>query len=148
GERAIGLEVTVRPVPARMHDALGNPLVVEMRDLFAEDEVLEQGGTTHADLERVLIVGDDQTLIGGQRYVGTVHLLMELASRAGVGALLVVRGCHGAVLPHHGRKSSGRGGIPSCRRDLARSRQARSLQQGPVASPTVAPASAASHRLR
>ena len=41
-----------------MHDPLGNALVVEVRDLLAEDEVLEQGRAAQPGLERVLVVGD------------------------------------------------------------------------------------------
>ena len=33
-----------------MHDALGNPLVIEVRDLLAEDEVLQQRGAAHSGL--------------------------------------------------------------------------------------------------
>ena len=39
-ERLVALEEPVRARPARVDDALGNPLVVEVRDLLAEDEVL------------------------------------------------------------------------------------------------------------
>jgi hypothetical protein len=34
-----------------MHHALGNALVVEVRDLLAQDEVLEQARAAHARLE-------------------------------------------------------------------------------------------------
>src|SRR4030095_14244100 len=44
--------------PARVDDPLGDALVVEVSDFLAEDEVLEQGGSTKPGLERVLIVGD------------------------------------------------------------------------------------------
>jgi hypothetical protein len=39
---ALVFEVAVRGRAARMHDALGNALVVEVRDLLAQDEVFEQ----------------------------------------------------------------------------------------------------------
>ena len=52
-----------------MDDALGNALVVEVGDLFAEDEVLEQRRTAKARLERVLVVADRHALIGRQRAV-------------------------------------------------------------------------------
>ena len=42
GERLVALEIAVRARAARMHDALGNALMVEVRDLLAEDEVFEQ----------------------------------------------------------------------------------------------------------
>ena len=49
-----------------MHDALGNALVIEVRDLLAQDEIFEQRGPAQAGLERVLVVGDRHALIGGQ----------------------------------------------------------------------------------
>jgi hypothetical protein len=39
-----------------MHDAFGNALVIEVRDLLAKYEILQQCWTTIARLERVLIV--------------------------------------------------------------------------------------------
>ena len=56
-----------------MDDALGNPLVIEMGDLLAEDEVLEQRRPAQAGFERVLIVADRHALIGGQLPIGGVH---------------------------------------------------------------------------
>ena len=41
-----------------MHDPLGDALVVEVRELLPEDEVLQQRGTSQSGLERVLVVGD------------------------------------------------------------------------------------------
>ena len=50
-----------------MHDALGNALVIEVRDLLAQDEVLEQRRAAQPGLERVLVVGDRHALVGRQR---------------------------------------------------------------------------------
>ena len=50
-----------------MHDALRNALMIEVRDLFAEDEILQQRRPAQPGLERILIVGDRHALIGGQR---------------------------------------------------------------------------------
>ena len=50
-----------------MHDALGDALVIEVRDLLAQDEVLEQGGPAQPGLERMLVVGDEHALVGGER---------------------------------------------------------------------------------
>ena len=50
GERLVAFEVSVRARAARMHDALGYPLVIEMRDLLAEDEVLQQCGAAQVRL--------------------------------------------------------------------------------------------------
>ena len=57
-ERLVALEVAVRGRAARVHDALGDALVIEVRDLLAEDEVLEQRRAAQPGLERVLVVGD------------------------------------------------------------------------------------------
>ena len=44
GQRRVALEEAVRAAAARVHDAFGNALVVEVRDLLAQDEVLQQCG--------------------------------------------------------------------------------------------------------
>jgi hypothetical protein len=49
-----------------VHDALGNPLVIEVRDFLAEDEILEQRRPTQAGFQRALIVADRHTLVGGE----------------------------------------------------------------------------------
>ena len=56
-----------------MNDTLGNTFVVEVGDLFAKDEVLEQRRTPQSCFQRVLIVGDRHTLIGRQRLFGRIH---------------------------------------------------------------------------
>ena len=68
----VALEVAVRRRAARVDDALGNALVVEVRDLLAEDEVLEQRRPAQAGLERVLVVRDRHALIGRQRPLGRI----------------------------------------------------------------------------
>src|SRR5687768_9683617 len=75
---------------ARMHDALGDALVVEMRDFLAEDVVFEQRGAARPDLEGVLIVGDDAALVGGERLVLRTGNLMSLAAERSP----AVRLCH------------------------------------------------------
>ena len=54
----VALEHAVRGGAAGVDDPLGDALVVEVGDLLPEDEVLQQGGTPQAGLERVLVVGD------------------------------------------------------------------------------------------
>ena len=66
GQRLVGLEVAVGAVAAGVHDALGDALVVEVEDLLAEVEVLEQRRAALADPQRVLVVGDRNALLGGQ----------------------------------------------------------------------------------
>ena len=56
----------MRAVAAGMDDALGNALVVEVEDLLAEMEVLDQRRAARADLQRVLVVGDRAALRRGQ----------------------------------------------------------------------------------
>src|SRR4029450_378109 len=70
GQRTVDLEVTVRGGATRVHHALGNPLVVEVGDLLAEDEVLEERRSARARLERVLVVVDPRAVIGRQQLVG------------------------------------------------------------------------------
>jgi hypothetical protein len=83
GQRLVRLEDAVRGRTSRMHDALGNPLVIEVRDLLAQDEVLQQRRPAQSGLERVLVVADGHALVGGQ------HLA------TGVGARVVERASAG-----------------------------------------------------
>src|SRR4029077_11648838 len=75
------LEIAVRAAAAGMNDSLGNALVVEMGDLLAQDEILEQRGAARAALERVLIVRDRRTLIGGECRVAGAGRLVRFATR-------------------------------------------------------------------
>lgn len=72
-ERLVAFETAVRPRTARVHYALGNALVIEMGDLLAEDEVLEQRGPPKTGLERVLVVGDWHTLVRRQHPAARVN---------------------------------------------------------------------------
>ena len=67
-----------------MHDALGDPLVIEVRDLLEQVEVLEQGRPARADLQRVLIVADRDALVGGQHRLPGPLMELTTASRHGV----------------------------------------------------------------
>ena len=64
--RLVAFEKTVRRRAARVDDALGNALVVEVRDLFAQNEVFEQRRSAKARLEGVLVVADGHALIRRQ----------------------------------------------------------------------------------
>ena len=70
-----------------MDDALGDPLMVEVSDLLAHDEVFEQRRPTHAGLEGVLVVGNLHTLIGAQGLAGGIaaHAFQALHLGVGVG---------------------------------------------------------------
>jgi hypothetical protein len=56
-----------------VHDPLRDPLVVEVGDLLAEDEVLEEGGSPEPRLEGVLVVGDGLAEIRGERLSARIH---------------------------------------------------------------------------
>ena len=77
------LEIAMRARTARMNDALGNSLVIEMGDLFAEGEIFQKRRAPVPGLQRVLIVRDDDALIGGERSLRAVSGLMGGASRSG-----------------------------------------------------------------
>ena len=49
-----------------MNHALGDALVIEVRDLLAHQDVFEQRRPAHTGLERVLVVADADTLVGRQ----------------------------------------------------------------------------------
>jgi hypothetical protein len=61
------LEEAMRAGAARVHDAFRDALVVEVRDLFAQDEVFEQ-----RRLQRVLVIGDRDPLVGRQYTPGRI----------------------------------------------------------------------------
>src|SRR5690606_30142333 len=78
---------------AGVHDALGDALVVEVRDLLTHDEVFQQGWPAIPGLEGVLVVGDLHALVGGQRLAGGIRavgfkgiqLVVAVLSIGGVG---------------------------------------------------------------
>ncbi len=75
-EGFIGLEEAVGAEPARVHHALGNPLVVEVKDLFAEMLVLEQRRSAGTLAQRILVVGNGHSGLGGQhRHVAPGDLM-------------------------------------------------------------------------
>jgi hypothetical protein len=57
------LEIAVRGAAARVDDALGNSLVIEVRDLLAEVEILEKRGSALPGLQGVLVVVDARALV-------------------------------------------------------------------------------------
>ena len=88
-QRLVGLEEAVRAVAAGMHHALGNALVVEVEDLLAEMEILDQRRAARADLQRVLVVRDRAALRGGQDWRIACCDLMQFAALAAVELLIV-----------------------------------------------------------
>ena len=58
--------------------------MIEVEDLFAEDEVLEHGGAARAGLQAVLVVADGGAVVGRQNGRVTLGALMGFAAVAGV----------------------------------------------------------------
>jgi hypothetical protein len=46
-----------------MNDALRDAFVIEVHDLFPKHEIFEKNGASLADFQRILIVGDGNTLV-------------------------------------------------------------------------------------
>ena len=67
---AVGLEVAIRGGPARVHDALGDALAIDVADLLEELVVLERRRAAVADRALVLVVRDRVALAVGQRADG------------------------------------------------------------------------------
>ena len=66
-ERLVTFEVTVRSRAARVDDPLRDALVVEVRDLLAQDEVFEQRRAAQPRFQRILVVADRDALIRRER---------------------------------------------------------------------------------
>ena len=96
------LEVAMRRRAARVHDPLGDALMVEVGDLLAEDEVLQQRRPARIRAQRILVVGNGYALRGGQRASLRGGLLVCLAP-SGVG-VPTRSGCavRGLLLLGHG----------------------------------------------
>ena len=67
---------------AGMNDALGDSLMIEVEDLFAEVKVFERRGATRTDPERVLVVRDGNALLGGQNWCPAPGGLVHFSTRA------------------------------------------------------------------
>ena len=77
-DHPVGFEFAVADEPPRVHDALGNPLPVEVRNLFKEVVVLERRRATAADRPLRLVVGYGVALPGRQCVLrGLVVLLLR-----------------------------------------------------------------------
>ena len=76
---------------AGVHDALGNALVVEVRDLFAEVEIFEKGRSARARLERVLVIVDRQPLVRGEHGVCRVFTEPGEVGILSIGAFIGAR---------------------------------------------------------
>ena len=58
----------MRTGPAGVHDSLGDALVVEVRNFFAQYEIFEQRGSSRAGLERILIIRNRRALVRRQAF--------------------------------------------------------------------------------
>jgi hypothetical protein len=65
---------------------VGVGVVLVVEELLAEMEVLQRCGAALTDPQRVLIVGDGRSLLGGQRRDSASSRLVQLAAAALVGA--------------------------------------------------------------
>jgi hypothetical protein len=63
---------------SRVDDTLGNTLVIEMRDFFAQDEILQKRRSARICPERVLIIGKRDALVRGERGVLSTSDLVQL----------------------------------------------------------------------
>jgi hypothetical protein len=63
-----------------VNHSLGDALVIEMKDLVAKDEVLEQRRAARASLQRVLVIGDRRTLLRCQHIAAASGGLVGLTT--------------------------------------------------------------------
>ena len=77
------LEITVCARSARVNDALWNSLVIEMGDLLPEGEIFQERRTAAPGFQRILVVRNDDALIGRERSLSRISGLMRGASRPG-----------------------------------------------------------------
>jgi hypothetical protein len=63
-----------------VNDTLGNTLVIEMRDFFAKDEILQKRRAARIGPERVLIIGKRDALVRGERGVLSTSDLVQFAA--------------------------------------------------------------------
>src|SRR5664280_2888032 len=80
-QRGGQLEEPMRARRSRVNDTLRNALVIEMRDLLAKDEVLQERRAARVGPERVLIIGKRDALIRSERGVPLTGDLVQLAAR-------------------------------------------------------------------
>ncbi|MNF77494.1 hypothetical protein D3C81_1753710 [compost metagenome] len=74
---------------AGVNDALGNALMVKMRDLFTHDEIFQQRRPTRSGLQAVLVVRHFHALIGTQGLCSGVGAEGFQAVELGVGVVAV-----------------------------------------------------------
>ena len=65
---------------SRMNDTFRNALVVEMRDFVAKDEILQERRAARIRPERVLIIGERDALVSGERRMASARDLVQLTA--------------------------------------------------------------------
>jgi hypothetical protein len=73
----------MRARSARVDDALGNALMIEMGDLLPEGKIFQERRTSIPGFQRILIVRDDDALIGREGRLSAFSGLLRRASRPG-----------------------------------------------------------------
>src|ERR1035437_8553742 len=79
-QRGGQLEKPMHARRSRVNDTLGNALVIEMCNFLAEDEILQKRRATRIGPERVLIVGNREALVRGERRVVSTSDLVQFAA--------------------------------------------------------------------
>ena len=110
GQVFVDLEHAVRSSAPRMNHALGDALMVEVRDLLAHQYIFEQRRPAHPGLQGILVVADADTLVGRQ------HVARRSRNRSKLGRL-------GRFLPRNNVLVEGR--ILPCRAGRRRSHRRR-----------------------
>ena len=82
-QRAAAGEGAMRAIPPGVHDPLGDALMVEMEDLLAQGEILQQRRAGRTGPQRVLVVGDHHALRGGHPVAACLRVLVKLPALAG-----------------------------------------------------------------
>jgi hypothetical protein len=65
---------------SRMNDTFWNALVIEMRDFVAKDEILQERRAAGIGAERVLIIGERNALVGGERRMAAARDLVQFTA--------------------------------------------------------------------
>ena len=65
---------------SRMNDTFRNALVIEMRDFVAKDEILQERRAARIRPERVLIIGERDALVSGERRMASARDLVQLTA--------------------------------------------------------------------
>ena len=97
GYRVGAFEIAMRGRTTGMHDTLGDAFMVEVKDLFAQQEIFQKRRPACSGAQTVLIVGNRDAMIGGH---GLAARLLRLSAVAFAGGVAVGRCllCH-VVLP-------------------------------------------------